>query len=217
MKVKTPFFILEIEYIFLIVFFIFLFSYKVKEMLFSFFTCYLFIVFHELSHILVASILGKYIEKFKVTLAGVCVEFKKEKYNLNNKVNIKKIAINNIFIYLAGPISNIILAKLFYTNEMIFQVNLFFAIINLLPLFPLDGYNILENIFYVLKVNQVVIEIFFKILTYLIYFILILLGIFLVLQARNFSICIFVFYLFLIQKQNKKNVSKYMLQKYKSY
>ena len=100
---------------------------------------------------------------------------------------------------------------------MIFQVNLFFAIINLLPLFPLDGYNILENIFYVLKVNQVVIEIFFKILTYLIYFILILLGIFLVLQARNFSICIFVFYLFLIQKQNKKNVSKYMLQKYKSY
>lgn len=217
MKIKTPFFILEIEYIFIIVFFIFLFSNKVKEILFYFFICYLFIVFHELSHMLVASILGKDIEKFKITLAGVCIEFKKEKYNLIKRKNSRFEAFKNILIYIAGPISNLILAELFYKNEMIFQINLFFALVNLLPLFPLDGYNILINIFVFFKINEIIREIFFKFSTYFIYFNLILLAIFQLIQTNNISIFIFLFYIILIQKQNNENSKKYMLQKYNSY
>lgn len=211
MKIKTPFFILEIEYIFFIVFFIFLFSNKVKEILFSFFICYLFIVFHELSHMLVASILGKDIEKFKVTLAGVCIEFKKEKYNLIIANNSRINALKNILIYIAGPISNLILAELFYKNDMIFQINIFFALVNLLPLFPLDGYNILVNIFEFFRINETIKEIFFKFSTYFVYFNLFLLAIFQLLQTKNISVFIFLFYIFLIQKQNSKKCKKYML------
>ena len=137
MKIKTPFFIIEFEIMFLIVFFSFILSNEIKKILFSFYMCYLFIIFHELSHMFVATILGKEIKLFKFSLAGVNICFS----NLN-KLSIYK----EILIYLAGPVSNIVLATLFQYNKMIFEVNLSLAIINLIPIFPLDGYNILYNI-----------------------------------------------------------------------
>lgn len=217
MKIKTPLFILEIEWLFLVVLLVFLFSSKIKEVLFSFFICYLFIVFHEFSHMFVASILGKDVEKFKVTLSGVCIEFKKEKYKLINNKKCKNNNLRNILIYLAGPISNIALARIFYNNKMICQINLFLAFVNLLPLFPLDGYNILENMLDLLKINKIAQEILFKFFTYILYFILVILGISQLLISKNVSIIIFLLYLFLLQNinvRNEKIYAKYTKNRY---
>lgn len=200
MKLKTPLFIIEIEWLFLIVFFIFLFSNKVKEILFSFFVCYLFIVFHEFSHMFIASMLGKEIEKFKITLAGVCIEFKKKKYELvKNKIS-REDAYKNILIYISGPISNLILASIFKNIEMIYQVNLFFAFVNLLPIFPLDGYNILVNLLYLLKVNITLQEIIIKYITYFFYFNFSILGLIQLFFYKNPSIIIFIVYLIILHK-----------------
>ena len=143
MKIKTPFFIIEFEIMFLIVFFSFILSNEIKKILFSFYMCYSFIIFHELSHMFVATILGKEIKLFKFSLAGVNICFS----NLN-KLSIYK----EILIYLAGPFSNIVLATLFQYNKMIFEVNLSLAIINLIPIFSLDGYNILYNLIFLIYI-----------------------------------------------------------------
>ena len=213
MKIKTPFFIIDIEWLFLIVLFIFIFSDKVKDILFSFYICYLFIVFHEFSHIFIATILGKNIEILKITLSGVCINLKKEKYNLCDNKNNKIENLKNILIYIVGPISNLILANIFSNIEMIYQINIFLAIVNLLPLFPLDGYNILLNILRYFKINEIIIEIILKTLIYVIYFLLIILGILQIILIKNISLVIFMVYLFLLQNTNSNNKKKYRIHK----
>ena len=130
-------FFIEIENLFIIVLISFFFSDKIKLFLTSYFVCYLFIIFHELSHIIFASIFGKKIRKLKLSIAGVCVVF-------NNNDGLK--IIKKIIIYLAGPLGNIILALLFRNIDFVFEINIFLAILNLMPVYPLDGYNILKCI-----------------------------------------------------------------------
>ena len=190
MKIKTPFFIIEFEIMFLIVFFSFILSNEIKKILFSFYMCYLFIIFHELSHMFVATILGKEIKLFKFSLAGVNICFS----NLN-KFSIYK----EILIYLAGPVSNIVLATLFQYNKMIFEVNLSLAIINLIPIFPLDGYNILYNILRNLN-NNIILEIISGICI----LILSLFSIIQIIYTKNISILIFLIYILVIYLNNKK-------------
>lgn len=204
MKIKTPFFVIEIEWLFFIVFLVSLMSKKVLKILSSFYVCYLFIVFHELSHIFVAAIFGKDIEKFKFTLSGVCIEFKR---NYEDSMKIKKsIILKNIIIYLAGPVSNLILAFLFKKNEMIFQINIFFALINVIPIYPLDGYNILNNIFDFFRLNRKLKEIILNFSSYFFMSFICIIGIFQFFISKNPAVIIFSLYLFLLKKQSEKKL-----------
>lgn len=204
MKIKFSKINIEFEIIFLIVFFVFILSNTVRKILFSFYMCYLFIIFHELAHLTIALLFGKEIENFKFSLSGVCIEFKRERFNLKGNYRLKKENLEEIILYLAGPVSNIILAYIFCNNKMIFEINIAFAIINLLPIFPLDGYNILDNVLEFFNINlkkrQTILEILSKILIYF----LILIGFFQLLFLLNPSIIIFSIYVFLIQINNKK-------------
>jgi len=128
--------IIEIENLFLIILISFLFSDKIKMFLTSYYMCYLFITFHELSHILIASIFGKKIRKIKLSIAGVCVNFFEYK-------DIKYL--KNICIYMAGPLSNVLFAFIFKNINFIFEINIFLSVLNLMPVFPLDGYHIINE------------------------------------------------------------------------
>lgn len=193
MKIKTPYFIIEFEIVFLIVFFSFLFSNEIRKILFSFYICYLFIVFHELSHMFIAAIFGKEIKNFKFSLSGVNISF-------NNIKRLEKY--KEILIYLAGPLSNLLLASIFSYNKMIFEVNLCLCLINLLPIYPLDGYNILFNLFRNTKLNK------YKILNYttiIILIILFFLGIIQFIYTKNISIFIFIIYILCIYLKNRED------------
>ena len=193
MKIKTPYFIIEFEIVFLIVFFSFLFSNEIRKILFSFYICYLFIVFHELSHMFIAAIFGKEIKNFKFSLSGVNISF-------NNIKRLEKY--KEILIYLAGPLSNLLLALIFSYNKMIFEVNLCLCLINLLPIYPLDGYNILFNLFRNTKLNK------YKILNYttiIILIILFFLGIIQFIYTKNISIFIFIIYILCIYLKNRED------------
>ena len=87
---------------------------------------------------------------------------------------------------------------------MICEINIAFAIINLLPIFPLDGYNILDNLLELfnmrLKKRETILEILSNILIFILFFV----GIVQLLFLFNPSIIMFSFYVFLIQFNNKK-------------
>ena len=204
MKLKFSKVNIEFEIVFLIVFLVFIFSNTIRKILFSFYMCYLFIIFHELAHLTITLLFGKEIENFKFSLSGVCIELKKKRFDLKGNKRLKKENIEEIILYLAGPISNIILAYIFNNNKMICEINIAFAIINLLPIFPLDGYNILDNLLELfsmrLKKREVILEILSNILIFILFFV----GIVQLLFLFNPSILMFSLYVFLIQFNNKK-------------
>ena len=185
-------FFIEIENLFIIVLISFFFSDKIKLFLTSYFVCYLFIIFHELSHIIFASIFGKKIRKLKLSIAGVCVVF-------NNNDGLK--IIKKIIIYLAGPLGNIILALLFRNIDFVFEINIFLAILNLMPVYPLDGYNILNCI--LTSLNKI--SYLKSIETFFLSFLLVI-SIIVFFMYYNLSLIIFFIYVILIKYFTKNHV-----------
>lgn len=108
----------------------------------QFFIILLVVTLHELSHLLVAVILGAKVEKIIITPIGQVGIIKDIDY-----LNIKK----RLLIIIAGPLSNVILFLIFnygYPNNFIFfrQVNLAILLFNILPIYPLDGGRICQII-----------------------------------------------------------------------
>ena len=198
MKIKTPFLVLEIEILFIIVIFISIFSSTFFDYILNYFICYSFILFHELSHMFMASVFGKEIDIFKFSISGVNIKFKEE----SNKKNIN--ILKEILIYIVGPFSNVFLAMLLKNNIMIFQMNLFLAFINILPIYPLDGYNILRNIFYIFfskKKSNIILECTNK----FVFIIMLVIALLQVIFLKNPSIIIFYIYIFFINQNSKKD------------
>jgi stage IV sporulation protein FB len=211
MQIKTPYFRLEIEWLFLTIFFVFMMSPVVQTYITSFYICYLFILFHELSHMFVASIFGKEVDKFKISLAGVCINFKEKKYMLK-KIQRKKDFITLLLIYLAGPLSNLILAIIFFNIKFVFEINIFLFCLNLITIYPLDGYNILKNILLLFNLKE---ERVYNILNNISNILLVLLLVFSVIIfiiLKNPSFLIFNIYLYVL-KSNEIFFKNSILQK----
>lgn len=189
MKIKTPFFVIEFEIMFIIVLFTFVFSNKLKYVLDTYFECYFFIIFHELSHMFIAILFGKKVIKFSFTLSGVSILL-----DVKGLSNIKK-----IMIYIAGPISNFILAFIFKENELINKINLYLGIINLFFIYPLDGYSILRIFFSSNICDKISKLLLFTMLT---------LSIFYYLKFKSLNLIIFFMYVLFI------NIGNYKQRKY---
>ena len=193
MKLKTPFFYVNIEITFIIILLLFFISPKVHKLLYYYYACYLFIVYHELGHMCIATIVGKKVKEFKITMAGVCIR-------LDKGMGLVDSRILQILVYIAGPISNLVLAMIFKNNNMIFDVNIFLFLINLLPIYPLDGYNILKcvlsSLFEIKKIYKILNEVSNTCVV-----MLFVTGIVQIFISNNFSIVIFSIYLILLKNK----------------
>ncbi|MDD2628050.1 MAG: M50 family metallopeptidase [Clostridia bacterium] len=138
MKLKIKDLIIEIEYILLISIVISCISRRVFSYLDMYYICLLFVIFHELSHIFIANIVNKKLRKIKITVGGCTAIFKNEYHQYKEK------NINEILVLIAGPLSNGILALIFRNISFVFEINIFLMFLNLLPIYPLDGYRITE-------------------------------------------------------------------------
>ena len=100
---------------------------------------FIFILLHELGHAITGIILGLKIKKININVFGLSIEF--ENYG-KERLN------NNIIIDMAGPSINIItfIIAVIFKNEEIAYINILLAIINLLPIYPLDGGRIVKNL-----------------------------------------------------------------------
>ena len=100
---------------------------------------FIFILLHELGHAITGIILGLKIKKININVFGLSIEF--ENYG-KERIN------NKIIIDMAGPFINIIsfIIAVKFKNEEIVYINILLAIINLLPIYPLDGGRIVKNL-----------------------------------------------------------------------
>ncbi len=118
-----------------IILFVCVLSSKARQFLNNYFTCFLFVFFHELAHVMVAALFNFELRRINIRISGI---------NAVIKGNIE--GLKGMLVYLAGPLSNIILAVAFRNIKMIFEINIALSIINIVPIYPLDGYNILKLI-----------------------------------------------------------------------
>lgn len=100
---------------------------------------FIFILLHELGHAITGITLGLKIKKININVFGLSIEF--ENYG-KERIN------NKIIIDMAGPAINIIsfIVAVILKNEEIAYINILLAIINLLPIYPLDGGRIVKNL-----------------------------------------------------------------------
>lgn len=198
MRIKTPLFYIQVDIIIIIFLFFVLIFKSVRDVFSSYLICYLFIVFHEASHVFVASILGEVIDTFYIRLCGVSVSFKKERFTTKTKdKKEKKYLIKQILIYVAGPISNMSLALIFNKIKLVFEINMFLGILNLIPIFPLDGYNILKNILIMRFSNNIVNKIL-KIINLFLLIIMSFLAIILLIFDLNPCFMFFIIYVIIL-------------------
>lgn len=206
MKIKTPLFDIKIDILFIVVMFIFFLSQKLRVFFSSFFICYMFIVFHEASHMFIGTILGKSIDTFNISLFGVSVSFNKIRYEVKRKMN-KNYYIKEILIYIAGPLSNFILAIIFKNIGIVFYINIFLGILNLIPVYPLDGYNILKN-FLLIKFKEENVIKAINFVNYVFFSVLLILGIICLILIYNPSLILFLIYLIIIKNSGIKYRNK---------
>ncbi|MBQ9314059.1 MAG: site-2 protease family protein [Clostridia bacterium] len=97
-----------------------------------FFIAYMFIIMHELAHMIVAILLKVDIEEITLLPFGATAKY-------SGKMNLCK----EFFIALAGPLASLLFAFI-YHNDTYFKVNLLILVFNLIPIYPLDGGRMLK-------------------------------------------------------------------------
>lgn len=120
----------------------------------------IFAIVHELGHLVAGLALGYKVEEIKITPMGLRLQFKVKSKEYNEKIkNGNRLNVKKAIIAIAGPITNLIifivlmlLQKLdfTFTNTYIYQIiiysNILIAIFNMLPIYPMDGGRVINEI-----------------------------------------------------------------------
>lgn len=120
----------------------------------------IFAIVHELGHLVAGLALGYKVEEIKLTPMGLRLQFKVKSKEYNEKIkNGNRLNVKKAIIAIAGPITNLIifivlmlLQKLdfTFTNTYIYQIiiysNILIAIFNMLPIYPMDGGRVINEI-----------------------------------------------------------------------
>ena len=171
----------------------------------------LFVVIHELFHMISGMILGFSPKTLTLNPLGVSIEF--YNYDENDKRNRWK----RIVTYFTGPLSNFLLAIIFYfinidifLKTKIIYTNLLIGIFNLIPILPLDGGKILKEIlrfFY----NPKIASIFMINTTKIILIAITLIYSIVIFKIKNiviFLLILYLWYLYIIEEKKEKIMIK---------
>lgn len=138
--------------------FIFLILFYITKQIEIYATIMLFCIIHELGHLIAGICMGLIPEKIEIMPFGLSISFKLKLKDYNKKIkNGCLIELKKIFIAIAGPLTNIILAFVFlyynisFINKSIaIYSNILICIFNLIPIYPLDGGRILDGFLHII-------------------------------------------------------------------
>ncbi|CDA15638.1 MAG: site-2 protease family protein [Clostridia bacterium] len=183
----------------------------------------LFAIIHELGHVLTGIILGFKPKNIEVLPIGISACFYMQCDDYNKKINYaNRFVLKKVIISCAGPITNFIIAIIFYffdfsifniSREFIIYTNLIIGIFNLIPIYPLDGGRIIKNILHI-KIGLKESYKYTKIIANLSIIILTIFSSMAILYLKNISIVLILIYLWgIVIIQNKKYESKMNIYK----
>ena len=120
-------------------------------------TIMIFAIIHELGHLLAGLLLGMKPKNIQINPFGVSINFKTIPNDYNHKIKkANLLEIKKIFVASAGPLTNVILiialllVPLPEAKKLIsIYSNLLLIVINILPIYPLDGGRILKGILHI--------------------------------------------------------------------
>ena len=170
----------------------------------------IFALIHELSHLICGLALKFKPNSIKINPCGFQISFlvPADSYNENKKINL---SLKKITIALAGPITNLIISFVclivpIFNNETVIYANILLAIFNLLPIYPLDGGRILQEVVKMRKGNQKSYEVTNLVAKTTVILLTIISSI-AILYIHNFAIIIILLYLWYLVIQNEKYYS----------
>lgn len=183
----------------------------------------LFAIIHELGHVLTGIILGFKPKNIEVLPIGISACFYMQCDDYNKKINYaNRFVLKKVIVSCAGPITNFIIAIIFYffdfsifniSREFIIYTNLIIGIFNLIPIYPLDGGRIIKNILHI-KIGLKESYKYTKIIANLSIIILTIFSSMAILYLKNISIVLILIYLWgIVIIQNKKYESKMNIYK----
>jgi len=156
----------------------------------------LFIVLHEMAHLIIGMWLGLKPKVFSINPLGVSIEF----YMYKSRKSWKK-----IITYLAGPFLNFVMAVIFLFIPIeeklkmeIVYTNILLGIFNLVPIMPLDGGKIMKEIL-LKKIGNKDATIFMNNLTKAILVAFTFIYSILILKIQNFAIFLLIIYLWYLK------------------
>lgn len=168
----------------------------------------IFALIHELAHLLCGVLLGLKAKSLTVMPFGFSIEFESIIEDYNKKIlksNI--ISIKKIIISLAGPVINLLISILGIILKLdinIIYANIVLLIFNLLPIYPLDGERILENILKVFLGNRQAHK-YINLTTNIFTIILTMISSILILKYKNLAILAILIVIWIMSiKENKK-------------
>ena len=189
MKIKIKNLTIRIDFLLIILLIITIISKKCFIFFYYYFISYFFIIIHEFSHIAIAKLFKLQVNELNFKIGGMCA-------NINT---LTKNKIVNIIIFISGPISNLIIFLIFKNNLYIKNINELLFLINLIPIYPLDGYKILNEICSKEKNKKI---------QNIINAIVIILNIYLILHKKIYIGLIVFIYIFSLKIQNKEASAK---------
>lgn len=163
----------------------------------------LFIIIHEMAHLVTGIVLGVKPKRIDVYALGLSLEF----YSFGHITykNLRK-----ILIYIAGPLINFAIAiVLIILNDKtyldIIYINLILGFFNLLPIYPMDGGRILKQLLTIVEGEKASKIITNKVSNIAVAVITVCYSI-LILYVHNFAIFMVIIYLWIILIKENKNL-----------
>ena len=104
----------------------------------------LIVILHEMAHTFMSILMGKKVKKITLTIVGgiIDIEEVESNYIKNFFISISGVLMNGLLILISTKINNL------YYRKLILDYNKMMIMINLLPIFPLDGYRIIDSIIF---------------------------------------------------------------------
>ena len=207
--------------------FLFLFLFLLTSQIEMYIILMIFAIIHELGHLVAGLILKFKPEEVKLTPVGLQIRFKIDSREYNEKIKeARSLNIKKAIIALAGPLTNLIIAVVtiiigyFHVNiqntyiyQIIIYANFLIAMFNLIPIYPMDGGRVLNELLKIFIGNKKAYKITY-IVSKTILILLTAVASILILYIHNIAIVIILAYLWYLEVieirryNRRKNIEK---------